>query len=157
MNLAKTVQLDPSDLHIFERPAEIGEWAISGTFSFVDSDPAAWSKKQKLAFQSAWLGIGSFGYSTFVQATALSSSEYEQLLLTLTAHLTDQYMAPNLKAATDAAKLEIDDMATLCNHPPGTLLAIERTIDGQNITEKTRVISSSEEPAKPQVWTTIED
>ena len=95
MNLAKTVQLDPSDLHIFERPAEIGEWAIAGTFSFVDSDPAAWSKKQKLTFQSAWLGIGSFGYSTFVQATAISSSEYEQLLLTLTAHLTDQYMAPN--------------------------------------------------------------
>ena len=57
----------------------------------------------------------------------------------------------------DIAKQEIDDMATLCNHPPGTLLAIERTIDGQNITEKTRVISSSEEHAKQQVWTSIED
>jgi len=157
MNLAKTVRLDPSDLHIFERPAEIGEWAIAGTFSFVDSDPTTWSKKQKLTFQSAWLGIGSFGYSTFVQATAIPSSEYEQLLLTLSAHLTDQYMAPNLEVATDAAKQEIDDMATLCNHPPGTLLAIERIIDGHNITEKTRVISSSEEHAKPQVWTTIED
>ena len=157
MNLAKTVQLDPSDLHIFERPAENGEWAIAGTFSFVDSDPAAWSKKQKLAFQSAWLGIGSFGYSTFVQATTISSAEYEQLLLTLTAHLTDQYMAPSLEAATNAARQEIDDMATLCNHPPGTLLAIERTMDGQNITEKTRIISSSGEHAKPQVWTTAKD
>ena len=66
-------------------------------------------------------------------------------------------MAPNLKAAADAAKQEINDMTTLCNHPPGTLLAIERTIDGQNITEKTRIISSSKEHAKPQVWTTIED
>ena len=157
MYLAKTVQLDPSDLHIFERPAEIGEWAIAGTFSFIDSDPEAWSKKQKLAFQSAWLGIGSFGYSTFVQATAISSAEYEQLLLTLTAHLTVQYRAPNLEAATDAAKQEIDDMATLCNHPPGTLLAIERTIDGQNITEQTRIISGSRDQAKPQIWTAIED
>ena len=157
MNLAKTVQLDPSDLHIFERPAEIGEWAIAGTFSFVDSDPAAWSKKQKLALQSAWLGIGSFGYSTFAQATAISSAEYEQLLLTLTAHLTDQYRAPNLKAATDAAKQEIDDMATLCNHPPGTLLAIERNIDGQNITEQTRIISGSRDQTKPKIWTAIED
>ena len=79
------------------------------------------------------------------------------MLQILAAHLTDQYTAPNLEAATDAAKQEIDDMATLCNHPPGTLLAIERTIDGQNITEKTRVISSSEEHTKPQVWTAIED
>ena len=157
MYLAKTVQLDPSDLHIFDRPAEIGEWAIAGTYSFVDSEPAAWSKKQKLAFQSAWLGIGSFGYSTLVQATGISSSEYDQLLQMLTAHLTDQYMAPSLEAATNAARQEIDDMATLCNHPPGTLLAIERTMDGQNITEKTRIISSSEEHAKPQVWTTIKD
>ena len=157
MDLAKTVQLDSSDLHIFDQPAEIGEWAITGTFSFVDSDPAAWSNKQKLAFQAAWLGIGSFGYSTFVQATAISSSEYDQLLGILAAHLTDQYTAPNLEAATDAAKQEIDDMATLCNHPPGTLLAIERIIDGQNITEQTRVISGSKEHAKPQVWTTIED
>jgi hypothetical protein len=157
MNLAKTVQLDPSDLHIFDRPAVIGEWAIAGTFSFVDSDPAAWSKKQKLAFRSAWLGIGSFGHSTFVQATAISSAEYEQLLLTLTAHLTDQYRAPNLEAATDAAKQEIDDMATLCNHPPGTLLAIERDIDGQNITEQTRIISGSRDQAKPKIWTAIED
>jgi len=157
MNLAKTVQLDPSDLHIFERPAETGEWAIAGTFSFVDSDPETWSKKQKLAFQSAWLGIGSFGYSTFVQATAISSSEYDQLLLTLTAHLTDHYMAPSLEAATDAAKQEIDDMATLCNHSPGTLLAIERTIDGHKIREKTRIISGPKDQVKPQIWTAVED
>ena len=157
MNLEKTVQLDPSDLRIFERPAAIGEWAIAGTFTFVDSDPVAWSKNQTLAFQSAWLGIGSFGYSTFVQATAISSTEYKQLLLTLTAHLTDHYMAPSLEAATDAAKQEIDDMATLCNHPPGTLLAIERTIDGQNITEITRIIEGSEDQKTPQIWATIDD
>ena len=66
-------------------------------------------------------------------------------------------MAPNLEVATDAAKQEIDDMATLCNHPPGTLLAIERTIDGQNIKEKTRIISGSRDQAKPQIWTAIED
>ena len=66
-------------------------------------------------------------------------------------------MAPNLEAATDAAKQAIDDMATLCNHPPGTLLAIERTIDGQNISEKTRIISGSRNQAKPQIWTAIED
>ena len=66
-------------------------------------------------------------------------------------------MAPNLEVATDAARQEIDDMATLCNHPPGTLLAIERTIDGHNITEKTRIISRSKDQEKPQAWTAIED
>lgn len=157
MNLAKTVQLDHSDLHIFEHSAEIGEWAIAGTFSFVDSEPTTWSNKQRLSFQTAWLGIGSFGYSTLVQATAMSSAEYEHLVQKLAAHLTDKYMAPNLGAAIDAAKQEIGDMATLCNHSPGTLLAIERSMDGENIIEKTRVISGPSELKKIQVWTVDKD
>ena len=149
MKLAKTVQLDISDTQVFELPAKVGEWAIAGTFTFVDSNPDMWTNKQQLAFRTAWLGIGSFGYSTFVQATEISSSEYEMLLHTLTAHLAKEYGAPNMDAAKEAAKLEINDMTTLCNHTPGTLLAIERTISGDNILEKTRIIPSTNELAKP--------
>ena len=73
MKLAKTIQLDVSDTHVFERVAEVGEWAITGTFSFVDIDPSNWTSKQQLAFRTAWLGIGSFGHSTFVQVVEMSN------------------------------------------------------------------------------------
>ena len=149
MKLAKTVQLDISDTKIFETPANVGEWALAGTFTFVDSNPNDWSNKQKLCFETAWLGVGSFGYSTFVQTTNIYPSEYEQLLDTVTRHLTQKYGAPNQNEAKKAAKLEIDDMTTLCEHPPGTLLAIERTFSGDNIVERTRIVSPGTELLKP--------
>ena len=157
MKLAKTIQLDVSDTHVFERPAEVGEWAITGTFAFVDSDPANWSGKQQLAFRAAWLGIGSFGNSTFAQGVEISTHEYEQAVQTLAAHLAEVYNAPSQEAATRAARQEIDDMAALCDHPPGTLLAIERAIAEQNITEKTCVLAPSDEPAHAKTWTLVED
>ncbi len=157
MKLAKTIQLDVSDRHVFEHPAEVGEWAITGTFAFVDSDPADWSSKQQLAFRAAWLGIGSFGHSTFVQVTALSTQEYEQAVQTLAIHLAEFYHAPSQEAATRAARQEIDGMVTMCDHPPGTLLTIERAIAEQNITEKTSVLAPSDEPAHAKIWSIVED
>ena len=64
MKLAKTIQLDTSDENIFEVAANPNEWAISGTFTFVDGNPDTWPKKHQFAFQSAWLGLPSFGCST---------------------------------------------------------------------------------------------
>ncbi len=157
MKLAKTIQLDVSDTHVFEHPAEVGEWAITGTFAFVDSDPADWSGKQQLAFRAGWLGIGSFGNSTFVQVAELSTHEYEQALRTLAAYLAENYNAPGQEAATRAARQEIDDMIAMCDHPPGTLLTIERAISEQKITEKTRVLTAFDEPAHAKIWTLVED
>ena len=157
MKLAKTIQLDISDTHAFDHPAEVHEWAISGTFAFVDSDPADWSRKQQLAFRTAWLGIGSFGNSTFVQVTEISAQDYELAIQTLAMYLTKEYNAPNLEVATQAATQEIDDMATLCDHPPGTLLTIERAITGQNITEKIRVLRPFDDPAQVKIWSVADD
>ncbi len=157
MKLAKTIQLDVSDTHVFERPAEVGEWAITGTFAFVDSDPANWSKKQQLAFRAAWLGIGSFGNSTFVQVAELSIDAYEQAAQTLALYLAEFYNAPSHEAATRAARQEIDDMITMCDHPPGTLLAIERAIADENITEKTSVLAPPGKPSHAKIWTIVED
>ena len=157
MKLAKTIQLDVSDTHVFEHPAEVGEWAITGTFTFADSDPSNWSSKQQLAFRAAWLGIGSFGNSTFVQVADISTDEYEQAVQTLAMHLTEIYNAPSQEAATRAARQEIDDMITMCDHPPGTLLAIERAIDEQNIPEKTSVLAAPGEASHAKIWTIVED
>ncbi len=157
MKLAKTIQLDVSDTHVFEHPAAVGEWAITGTFAFVDCDPADWSGKQQLAFRAAWLGIGGFGHSTFVQVAEISTHEYDQAVATLAAYLAENYNAPSQEAATRAARQEIDDMIALCDHPPGTLLTIERAISDRKITEKTSVLTPSGEPALAKTWTLVED
>ena len=157
MKLAKTIQFDISDTQVFERAAAVQEWAISGTFTFVDSDPDEWPRKQRLAFRTAWLGIGSFGNSTFVQVADISASEYELAIEVLAKYLVEKFNAPNREAAAQAARQEIDDMATLCNHPPGTLLAIEREITGQNITERTRVLTPADKSAPARIWTIVED
>ena len=157
MKLAKTIQLDVSDTHVFEHPAEVGEWAITGTFAFVDSDPTDWSGKQQLAFRTAWLGIGSFGNSTFVQVAKISTHQYEQAVRTLAGYLAEFYNAPDREAATWAARQEIDDMITMCDHPPGTLLAIERAVADENITEKTSVLAPPREAGHAKIWTIVED
>ena len=157
MKLAKTIRFDVSDTHAFERPAEMGEWAITGTFSFVDNDPANWSGKQQLAFHASWLGIGSFGNSTFVQVVEISTQEYEQAVETLAVYLAGFYNAPTQEAAIRAARQEIDDMATLCDHPAKTLLTIERAIAEQHITEKISVLAPSDKPAHAKIWAIVDD
>jgi hypothetical protein len=152
MKLAKTIQLDVSDNNIFLYPAKPEEWAITGTFAFVDSDPNEWSKKYTFAFQSAWLGLVSYGNSTFVQVTKISKTEYEYLIESLAEHLVEKYCAPTLRDARQAAKNEIDDMIALCSHPTGTLLSIERSLVKNGIKEQTRILKPRKEPSTPKVW-----
>ena len=157
MKLAKTIRLDISDTQVFERVAEVGEWAVAGTFAFVDGDPADWSGKRRLAFRAAWLAIGSFGNSTFVQVVDISAAEYEQAVRTLALHLAEVYGAPSQEDAARAARREVDDMAALCDHPPGSLLSIERDMADRDITEKISVLAPPDEPALAKSWTLVED
>ena len=43
MKLARTIRLDVSDTNVFTAAAKPGEWAVTGTFAFADSDPIAWT------------------------------------------------------------------------------------------------------------------
>jgi hypothetical protein len=152
MKLAKTIQLDTSDKNIFELSASPNEWAISGTFTFVDGNPDSWPKKHQFAFQSAWLGLPSFGYSTFVQVTNIKEFEYKIIIEDLAKILMDFHNAPNFKAAEQAAKGEIDDMVSLCNHPDGTLLAMDRQIVDETITESVRIITTDKNIKISNAW-----
>ena len=152
MKLAKTIQLDISDNNIYEYPANPQEWAVAGTFSFVDSDPDSWSKKDKFAFQSAWLGLKSFGNSTLVQITDIPKNEYEIIIASLAEYLIEKHNAPSMEEATRASKKEIDDMAVLCEHLPGTLLSIERSLVENGIKERTRVIRPTKKRDSGNIW-----
>ena len=74
MKLLRTIRLDPSDTFIFERAAEPGEWAVTGTFMF-GGDPAALEGKARAAFRAGFLGVASLGWSTLVQIVEASDDD----------------------------------------------------------------------------------
>lgn len=157
MKFARTIRLDASDQNVFDTPAEPGEWAVTGTFEFADGDPAAWTNKQQLAFKSGWLGLGAFGRSTFVQVAVLPDAQVEDAVRALAGHLFECYSAPDMMAALDAARGECRDMADLCDHPAGTLLAIERDFTDAGIAERVRVIPATGEGQHARIWGVAED
>ena len=52
--LPRTIRLDPSDTFVFARAAEAGEWAVTGSFLFVDADVAALTGKARAAFRAGF-------------------------------------------------------------------------------------------------------
>lgn len=158
MKLPRTIRLDPSDMKVFSMAAAPGEWAVTGTFAFVDSTPDQMDAKTQLAFKSGWLGLSSFGFSTFVQVTVVPEGEDEAAARALATHLFEDYGAPDMLMAMTAAKSEIAYAASLCDQPAGTLLAIEREMTEDGITEKIRVMPRPDEDGgHAQIWSLTED
>ncbi len=152
MKFARTIQLDASDNQIFEIPANAEEWAVTGTFEFIGGDPAEWTKKHQLAFKSGWMGLTSFGRATFVQVAVMPDEQFEDVVRSLTAHLFERYGAPDMLAATEAARGECLETAELCDHPAGTLLAIERELTEDGIAERVRVIPAKGDGSHATIW-----
>lgn len=157
MKLARTIRLDVSDANVFPTAAEPGEWAITGTFAYTDGDPASWDNKQKIAFRDGWFGTESFGRATFVQVASITGPAFEEAVQRLAAHIFKVYGAPGMLDAIEAARQEVTDMMALCDHPIGTLLAIERQADEQSITERTRVVTPPGDEFHARIWTLEED
>lgn len=158
MKLPRTIRLDPSDTNVFHRAAEPGEWAVTGTFAFVDCVPGELDNKSQLAFKSGWLGLGSFGLSTFVQVTLVPEGDDEAAARALATHLFEEYGAPDMLMAMTAAKSEIAYAASLCDQPAGTLLAIEREMTEDGINERIRVVPRPDEDGgHAQIWTLTEE
>jgi hypothetical protein len=159
MKLVRTIRLDDSDPRVFPLVAEPGEWAVTGSFAFADADPdslAALPGKERLAFASGWLGLGTFGRSTLVQVASIREEEYEAAVLSLAAHLFADYGAPDMLAALAAAKGEVAHAAGLADHDVGTLLAIERELSDRGIRERIRIVSGAR-GQHARIWTVVED
>lgn len=144
MKLLRTIRLDPSDTLVFAQAAEPGEWAVSGAFVFWDVDPAALEGKARVAFRSGLLGVASLGWSTLVQIVEASEDDRAAAIECLARHLVAQFGAPDLTAARQAAQEELAFAASLCNHPPDTLIAVHRTCDGGEVREAFRTLRRRE-------------
>jgi hypothetical protein len=146
MKLLRTIRLDPSDTFVFDRAAEPGEWAVTGTFMYAEGDPSALQGKPRTAFRSGFLGVASLGWSTLVQIVEASDDDRLAAIDTLAKQLVTHFGAPTIEDAVAAAKEEFEFAASLCNHPLDTLIAMHRSHDGGEIREAFRTLRPKDGP-----------
>lgn len=138
MKLFRTIALDASDTFVFDVPAELGDWAVSGAFRFCDRDPATLSGKDRSAFRSGFLGVRSWGWSTLVQIVHATPDDRTALVELLARQLVERFGAPELETARLAAEEEVAFVQSLCLHPVGTLIAVHRSADDREVRESFR-------------------
>ena len=136
-----TVRLDDSDERLFERAADAGEWAIPGGFVFSSLGPETLAGGMARAFAGGFLGLASFGWSTLVEVAEMPDADYDTLTNSLAMHFVARYGAPDLAAALPVARQELEFARELCDHAPGTLIAVERSLESDGIRERFRVVS----------------
>jgi len=144
VKLLRTIQLDASDSFIFERPAEPGEWAVSGAFAFGRSDPANLQGKARTGFRAGFLGLTSLGRSTLAQIVEASEADRRGAVEMLANQLVTHFGAPDHATARFAADEEIDFATSLCGHSSGTLVAVTRRIENGAIREEFRTLRPRE-------------
>ncbi len=140
LKLPRTIRLDPSDTFVYTRSAEPGEWAVTGTFLFFNTDIGTLSGKQMQAFRGGFLGIESFGWSTLVVVTEATARERADAVERLAEQLVTHCGAPGLDVARPAAEEEIAFAQSLCDHLPNTLLALHRASEGAGVRETFRTL-----------------
>jgi hypothetical protein len=148
LKFPRTIRLDPSDTFVFERAAEPGEWAVSGAFVFWNQDPSTLGQKQRVALRSGFLGIDSLGWSTLAIVTEATEADRHTMVERLAGQLLEKFGAPDLAAARLAAEEEVAFAASLCDHPPQTLLAVQRSIEDGEIRERFRTLKPREAGAE---------
>ena len=156
MKLLRTIRLDPSDTFVFQRAAEPGEWAVSGSFVFWNDDVAALQGKARTAFRGGFLGTQSLGWSTLVQIVEASEQDRRGAVDLLAQQLVAHFGAPGLEQAKAAAEEEMTFASSLCTHPVDTLIAVHRTEDGGEIRETFRSLRPNEGPKPMRAFAFLE-
>jgi hypothetical protein len=156
VKLLRTIQLDASDSFVFEKSAEPGEWAVSGAFAFARSDPANLQGKARTAFRAGFLGLTSLGRSTLAQVVEADEADRRSVVEMLARQLVSRFGAPSLPAARLAAEEETDFVASLCDHPPGVLVAVSRRLENGAIRETFRTLRPREGSGHTHAFAFIE-
>jgi hypothetical protein len=136
----RTLRLDLSDTFVFERAAEPGRWAVPGSILFWDTDLQAMTPKVRAAFRSGFLEIPGLGHSTLVEVAEIERPEHDALMEVFADHLLHRFGAPDPEAALAAAQEEFAFAASLCDHKPGTVIAMHRAVEGGEIKERFRTL-----------------
>ena len=156
----KTIRFDASDERVFERAASPGEWAISGAFEFFDLPAELLVGRIKQAFANGFLGLTSFGRSTFASVDDIDAETLNAIQTTLARHFMEHYGAPALEAAQAAAREEIGFIGDLCaDSLVNTVFTVRRTLDAEGgIKEEFRKIRAPDgQPLHTRIWSVVED
>ncbi|GBD43612.1 hypothetical protein HRbin40_01088 [bacterium HR40] len=141
LRLLRTLRFDATDELVFEHAAAPDEWAVPGGFAFANDTPETLIGKRLQAFRHGFLGLDSFGWSTFVAVAAVSPEILDELTVRLARHFVDRYGAPDLAAALPVARHELDFARSLAEpHPTNTVLAVERELVDEGVRERFRVV-----------------
>lgn len=138
--LLRVIRLDASDAVVFPAAATPGEWAVPGGFCFWDETPETMPGKRRQAFRAGFLGLGSFGWSTLVEIAEAGPEVREAAVSALAAHLRNAFGAPDEASARAAAEEEIAFAESLCEHPPGTIVALSRSLEAGEVRERFRTL-----------------
>jgi hypothetical protein len=158
MKLARTIRFDPSDLKVFPRAADEGEWALVGTFCFAGLNEVDITGKVKQAFSNGFLGLQSMGFSTLVSVVTLKAGDLDRIESLLCEVFMTELGAPSKVAAMSAVTQEINFMAELCgDHKAGTLLAVQRILGDDGIRESFRSLPKPDSCAEQKIWTVVDD
>jgi hypothetical protein len=158
MKFPRAVRLDESDTQVYTDPAVPGEWAVPGSFVFVDRNPAELTGKELQAFGHGFLGVQSFGWSTLVEVAEIAEQEYQQVIDRLAEHFVERYGAPDLATALPAAREEASFAASICEHELHTLLMLERESGEEGIVERFKVVRlNAADHSNVKLWHLVEE
>ena len=160
MKLLRTIRFDGSDEHVYATAALPEEWAVSGAFAFSGIAADQLTGKTRQAFANGFLGLDSFGRSTFACVAEAKEPVRALLREALAAHLVAEFGAPPMAAAEAAADEEIAFVAGLCAEAPiNTVFTVRRTLsETGDIAEEFRTIKPpTGEPLHARIWTIVPD
>lgn len=158
MKLPRVVRFDDSDSRVFERAAEDGEWAVPGGFEFAGDTAETLVGKRRQAFANGFLGLASFGRSTFVAVASADDTVRRRLVEVLADHFVDRYGAPDRAAALPVAEEEVAFAAELCaEYEPGTTLTVARELGPDGVREAFRRVAAAEPGAVQSIWSMFDE
>jgi hypothetical protein len=158
MKLLKTIRFDASDERVFELAAAPEEWAVSGAFAFAGVGAIAGKARQ--AFANGFLGVTSFGRSTFATVAEATLPDLEEIERRLAEHFVSAHGAPGLEEALPPGREEAAFVVELCrNVAVNTVFTVRRTWDARGqIKEEFRTIRApTGEPLHAKIWTVVDD
>lgn len=158
MKLPRVVRFDDTDARVFELAAEDGEWAVPGGFEFTGDTTETLVGKRRQAFANGFLGLASFGRSTFVAVASSDETTRRRLADVLARHFVDRYGAPGLDAALPVAEEELAFAAELCaDYEPGTTLSVVRELGPDGVREAFRRVAAAEPGAVQSIWSMFDE
>lgn len=159
MKMLRTIRFDDTDGHVFGIAAAPDEWAISGAFAFTNVDPDELTGKERQKFRNGWLGLDSLARATFVAVADADADDFDACCARLATFLHEQFGAPDMDAAREAAEAEIQYAVEFCRDVPiNTLFTVLREFDDEGaIHEEYRIVQAPSGPAHTRIWDIVED